>query len=1168
MAAHGTTTTTTILFTDIVESTELRTRLGEAAADRLFVEHQRQLGQVVARRGGRVVKTAGDGVMAAFGSATDAVNAAVDLQRHVATVTPDMCVRVGLAAGDVAWEEDDCFGLPVVTAARLQAAAGGSDIVISSIVRLLAGDRAGVSYEPLDALELKGLPQPVEAYAVSWSPPAGPDLATAGSAPPPLPLALAVRAAHPLVGRDDAVAAIRGAWADARRGPGRVVLIGGEAGAGKTRLAAEIAAEVHAAGACVLHGGCDSDLALPYQPWVQAVDQLLPVLRDSMPAELAALLAPLANLAAHAEWVNADSRRVSLDAGAERYRTYGAFAAVLSEGVRRWPAMVVLDDLHWAGTQTLALLRHVARSGLPPGVLVVGTFRDTGDEISEPLAGCLADLRRVDGVVRIRLTGLGSDAVERFVSDAVDGPLDASLHRLAVWLGQRSGGNPYYLGELWRHLAEAGVVVFDGRRWQVGQIETASVVPESIREVVGDRLSRLSDPARRFVELAALGGQRVDLQVVDEAAELPPDELDAAVGELLDAGLLVQVSGAALVYRFAHALVRDTVVASIAPHVRARLHRSLAESIEAVHQADRRPVLAELAAHYAAAGRPVDKIAYYGRRAAAQAIRAAAYDEAVAHLDNVLGVNPPPLERSAALLQLGASQLRQGAFDASCASCMEAFDIAVELGDAAAAADAAVGFESARMFPGMSGGPSADMLRTALDLLGDAPSLHRANVMASLGRALAFRGRSAEGTRLAEEALGLAKSLGDDGAVSWALRAITTSTPSVDRQLSAGTELAELSERLSDGWAMSYANAVLLRALFALGRLDDAAAVLERHRTTSTAGHFATFEFMTHAFDALFALAAGDLDGAEAAAERARAKGESDDSPYDAGVYGLQMYAIRRAQGRLAEVAPLMRLVTRVSDSPATWRPGLAALYGELDMVDDARAVFEELAADGFAAVPRDSIWPASLSFLAEACLALNDRSRADVLHGELTGFSGLNLLAGMTVCFGPADRLLGGLAALLDRPADADEHFRVALDLAERCRSPLWTAEVRYDWAVALARRDPHRARELGSQAIATAQAFGIGRLADRAVPGGGSVATGAVAELRNRLPDDLSEREAEVLRLIATGLSNQKIGAALFISQNTVANHVRAILRKTRCANRTEASLYAVREGIVTAG
>jgi DNA-binding CsgD family transcriptional regulator len=312
----------------------------------------------------------------------------------------------------------------------------------------------------------------------------------------------------------------------------------------------------------------------------------------------------------------------------------------------------------------------------------------------------------------------------------------------------------------------------------------------------------------------------------------------------------------------------------------------------------------------------------------------------------------------------------------------------------------------------------------------------------------------------------------------------------------------------------------------------------------------------------VLALAAADFAAAEREAEQAQARASAHGAPYDAGVYGLQMYAIRRAQGRLEEVAPMMRALAATADLPPIWRPGLAALYADLGMLDEARAVFAALAPDRFAAITRDAVWPASLTFLAETCLALADTEQAVVLYDELAAFRGLNLMAGMTICFGPADRLLGGLAALLGRPEDAEEHFRVALELAERSQSPLWTAEVEFDWAVVLAGRQPERARLLSKRALAAAAKYGIASLSDRVLARPGSDGTG-----RPGLPDNLSPREAEVLRLVATGRSNREIADVLFISQNTVANHVRSILQKTGCANRTEASLYAVRRGLLDA-
>jgi class 3 adenylate cyclase/DNA-binding CsgD family transcriptional regulator len=1163
MADLGT-TTATILFTDVVGSTELRGRLGESAADRVFIEHRRRLGTVIARHGGHIVKYTGDGVMASFAAASTAVHAAAAIQADVAEYGGGIVVRVGVAVGDVTREGDDYFGLPVVAAARLEAAAEGGQILVTESVRLLAGDRAGDRYEALGPMKLKGIAEPVVAYAVDWDrPPAAAD-GDGRWARLSLPLALAGCARHPFVGRDEDLAVLRGAWDEGRQGPGRIVLIGGEAGAGKTRLASEFAREAHGQGAWVLYGGCDDDLALPYQPWVQAADQLLAAMpKSSLEGTVTAELAPLAQLLTRAEWLAAQPSKATVDPDAARYRTYGAFAALLAEAGRDGPGLVVLDDLHWAGPQTLALLRHLARTGLPTGVLVVGTFRDTGDEVTDSLSSCLADLRRVDGAIRLHLAGLGIDAVERFVAETVGHELDDDLRRIAVELTDRSGGNAFYLSELWRHLSESAGVGRDGGRWVVAPA-SATIVPDSVRDVVSVRLAGLSPSARRVIDLAALCGQRIDLHALEPAAGLAPDELDAAVAELVAAGLLAGIAGEVLVHRFEHSIVRDTVEAGIAGRRRARLHLELAHAIETVYEADRRPVLADLARHFAAAT-PVgqrDKAVYYGRRAAAQAMRAAAYDEAVAHLDVVLGLTTRSVERAEVLVEMGTVEMRRASYRASREACLEAYEIATELGAGPVAADAAVGFEMGMHFPGLPGGPAAEMLRRALDMIGDDASAVRARTTATLGRDLVFAGHSVEGLATAESAVALARAVGDPGSLMVALQAVVTSSNDPSRQLSAGIELAELAARLGDPWSASYATANELRACIALGRLADAAEALERHRVTSTAGRFAPFQFIADAYAAVLALANADFSAAEAAAEQAEARATADSAPYDEGVYGLQMYAIRRAEGRLAEVAPVMRALATAADPPSTWRPGLAALYTDLGMLDEARAVFDTLAPEGFAAVPRDAVWPASLTFLAETCIALRDQANASVLYDELIPFRGHNLMAGMTICFGPADRLLGGLAVLLGRAQESEEHFRVALDLAERSASPLWTAEVQYDWAAVLTASEPERARELAEQAIATAQQHGIGRLIGRAVPGAGA---GECAPAPSLLPDSLSEREGEVLRLVATGRSNRDIGATLFISENTVANHVRAILRKTGCANRTEASLYAARRGLL---
>src|SRR5216683_3049125 len=260
--------TAIVVFTDLVGSTELRSRLGEDAAEELRRNHDRLITGAVEANRGRLVKNLGDGVMATFTGASDALAAAVAIQqaldRHNRSGSSGVPleVRIGVSAGDVAFEEADCFGTPVIEAARLCAEAGGGEILVTEVVRLLAGTGGGHQFAPVGALDLKGLPAPVPACEVIWEPLAGPLL--------PMP-ALLTRAGRIFVGRDEELERLMRLWKEAVAGERRVALLAGEPGIGKTRLAVELAGAVRESGGVVLAGRCDEDLGVPFQPFVEAL---------------------------------------------------------------------------------------------------------------------------------------------------------------------------------------------------------------------------------------------------------------------------------------------------------------------------------------------------------------------------------------------------------------------------------------------------------------------------------------------------------------------------------------------------------------------------------------------------------------------------------------------------------------------------------------------------------------------------------------------------------------------------------------------------------------------------------------------------------------------------------------------------------------------------------
>lgn len=954
-------------------------------------------------------------------------------------------------------------------------------------------------------------------------------MSSSNHSPPAVPVAPLAQTSwpQPFLGRGPALGLLTGAWDQARAGPGRLVLVAGEAGAGKTRLVAEFGRRAHDDGAAVLAGSCDDDLALPYQPWVEVVRHLVSAAPDAIDP---GVLAPIGQLITAPGEPGPD---------ADRLRVYTAFGRAVGCAAQRWPTVLVLEDLHWAGSQTLALLRHLVRTGLPRGLLVVATFRDPAADAA--LAACLADLHRHPVVTRLRLTGLDEATVRAFVAAVLGHELDGPLLSVATDMWSRSGGNPFYLNEIWRHIQ--GVLTRDGDRWVVGDTAAVHAVPDSVRDVVAARLRTLSPTARRLAEVAALGGQDVGIDVVATAAGI--DDIRVPLDELVACGLLTAIPAAGSVYRFDHAIVRDTVAAGVSPLTRRSIHRALGQAIEAHHVHDRSPFVAELARHAVAAGPlvPADAVVRYARGAAAQAASAAAHDEAAAHLASVLDRDLTEPVRARLLTELAECQFRGGHYRSSRDNSRQAFTLAEHTGEPGLAAEAALLFEQATHYPGLPGAPAVDMLGRAIELnstpdQGPGDAAIAARLHASLGRAMAIDGRP-EAIGVVERSVTAARDCGDTQAVGIGLQAIITASRDPRRVLAAAHELERLGAAHGDVWNQAYGCLNQCRAKVALGDLTGADIDVARLTGLNEVGRGSLFVHGALHIRVILALAAGDLAGAESYAEQA-AELDPGDAAGD-GVYGVQLFAIRRAQGRLPEVLPAARALGALGSRGGIWRPGLAALYAEIGMLDDAAAVFGELARDDFAAVPRDALWPACLTYLAETCIALSDETAARPLADALAPMRGTNVMAAFTMCFGPADRLIGALRAVAGDHAGADESFSSAMDLALRSRSPLWEAEVCFDWAAALPEsRAALRAR---GESIAATIGMGWRRSAPPPTPAG------------------LTDRETQVLRLVARGLSNRQIARELVISQHTVANHVRAVLRKTGSANRTQAGAYAHR-------
>jgi class 3 adenylate cyclase/tetratricopeptide (TPR) repeat protein len=1082
--------TATVLFTDLVGSTELRGRLGEEAADELRRRHDQVLAQAVEANNGRVVKGLGDGIMATFGGASDAVGAAVAMQQGIDRLNRSgrapvpLAVRVGLSAGDVGFEDDDVHGTPVIEASRLCAVGEGGEVLIADVVRALAG-LADEAVGERGRLELKGLQKPVAAWEVRWEP------AAVSAVPMPT---LLTDVGRIFVGRDAEFERLQQLWKEAAAGDRRVVLLAGEPGVGKTRLAAEVAIRVHEQGAVVLGGRCDEDLGVPYQPFVEALrhfaDHAPEVHLGRYGGELLRLVPELAERVAEL------SPPLQSDPETERYRLFDAVAAWLTAASSDGPVLLVLDDLQWAAKPTLLLLRHVVRSSELKGILVVGTYRDSELGHDHPLVEVLADLRRQDGVERISVGGLDSGGVAAFMERAAGHAMGDAELALARAIHEETEGNPFFVREVLRHLAETGAIERLEGRWGTHLPVEELGIPESVREVVGRRVSRLSKQTNQVVRIAAVVGPEFDLPVVQAAGSMDGDALVASLEEAVEARLIIEEQ--AHRYRFAHALVRDTVYGGLSATRRVELHRRVAEAIEAAHQGFLDDHLPALAHHWARASAPAaasGKAVEYAARAGDRALAQLANDEAVTYyrqalelLETVEGRDEQQL--TAILISLGEAQRRAGDPEHR-ETLLRAAQLAAEQGDADAMARAALA-NTRGSWASVIGEIDDDrvvVLEAALEALGDLETPTRARLLAALGLELTYAGEWERRTRLADEALAIGRRCGDAATLANVLlrRFTTINLPhTLDERLANTTELVGLSENLGDPTVTAWAQLLRFRALVESGDMGKADRCLTAAEQLGGEIGQPTHGWFVGAIGTARTILAGNLEEGERRAQEMFALGQASGQRDAQTFLASHLFFIRYDQGRLGEVEEC--LAERVAMVPrfALFRALLALLLCELDRPDDASAHYEMLAAGDFTGIPTDNVWSQTLSPCAAVCASLGDRVRAPVLFEMLAPYADQIAFNGGGSS-GSVAHYLALLATTIGDFDEAERRFAQATETHARIAAPIWLARTRLESArMLLSRRRPGdsgRASALLDKALGTARERGAGSVEQKAV-------------------------------------------------------------------------------------
>jgi DNA-binding SARP family transcriptional activator len=890
------------------------------------------------------------------------------------------------------------------------------------------------------------------------------------------------RAAGVFVGRDAELGALVGALDEAEEARGSVFLVSGEPGIGKSRLTDEAAAYARDRGLRVLRGRCwEAGGAPGYWPWVQL---LRAYLRGAEPDEVRARLgagAPeLAVLLPELRELVTDLPRPAVhDPEVLRFRLFDAVAAFLRGIGDERPVLVVLDDLHAADAPSLLLLQFLAGTVGDARVVVLAAYRDTDTGPGHPLDRVIAELAREPTVLRVSLGGLTraeiADCVALSVGRRAPEPVVEALHA-------STEGNPLFVVETVRLLAAAG---------RLDRADVGTVVPSGVREAIDRRFERLSEGTRGALTIASVLGREFEPEVLERLE--PMLDLAGALDGAIAGRLVTAAPGAPGMLRFSHALVRDALYEAIPRRRRRELHGRVARELERRHRADPGAHLAQLAQHFFEAA-STGKTVVYARLGAERAASQLAYEEAARLYRLALRA----LERGGAadasllcdlLLGLGDVEARAGGWAGSQETFLRAADVARRGGMAERLGRAALGYGGRWVWTVMRGDPHIiPLLEEAIGAGPDEDSELRARLLARLaGGPLKVQGDASRPRRfeLSAEAVAMARRLGDPAVLAWTLdgRKVAIWGPdTLEEHWAVIEELRELAESAGDPEQLVDAHICTLIKLFERFELNRFEAEYARAAKAAADLRQPGQQWLVATMATMHALLLGHLADAERLIDEAFELGR-EAAAWNARVSSLlQRFVLRGLQCRLGEVEQDLRSAVKENPWYPTLHAALASLHAELGDAEGARAVFEALAVNEFAAVPLDDEWLLTTGLLADACALLDDTERAAILYRRLEPYAQRVLVGPIEIALGSAARPLGRLAATLGRPDQAAHWFERAAADNDRAGARPWAAHARLDHGrMLLAEGAPVAAEPLLEQAAATYREIGMDAWAAR---------------------------------------------------------------------------------------
>ena len=620
------------------------------------------------------------------------------------------------------------------------------------------------------------------------------------------------------VGRETELAVLLDPLADALSGRGGLVLLVGEPGAGKSRLADETIAQARARGVEVLVGHCwEAGGAPAYWPWVQS---LRGYMRDADPSSLREQLGTgAADLAQMLPELREKFDDLPEPPGVEsegaRFSLFDATAQFLRRASNAQPVLLFIDDLHAADVPSLLLLQFLARELRSMRMLVVAAYRDVDPIPGGPLTETIGDLARQPVATSLKLTGLAKPEVAAYVdltaSEIASPELIAALH-------QETEGNPLFVVETVRLMAIEGV------GHESGPTEVA--IPDSVHAVIGRRLAHLSDECNRVLTVASVLGREFALDVLARFGDMSEDGILDVLDEAMVARVVAEVPGERGSLRFAHVLIRDTLYEGLMMVRRVQMHRQAVEALEALYGDDSGAHLAELA-HHSIEGSEFDKALRYARRAADRALALLAYEEAARlyrmALEAVSLASPTAANvRCELLLALGEAETDAGDGPAARGTFLRAAEIARNLQSWEQLARAAVGYSGRDLWgPRAEGEPMlVPLLEEALAECPEGDSVLHAKLLSRLASALRGAVDREEPASLARKAVEMAARIGDQTTVLHALgskMAATRGPDNIDEGLADGLEVVSLAEELGEPELVFYGHDEILYSAWILG---------------------------------------------------------------------------------------------------------------------------------------------------------------------------------------------------------------------------------------------------------------------------------------------------------------------------------------------------------------